>query len=78
MLLWIDGENWVSMRLQEDSTKMHRVTAAALFFLNITTVTIGAAPSPLETGGDLEQVTSLHAAVLKFLLQTAATCNGVL
>lgn len=35
---------------------MHKVTAAALFFLHLPTVTIGTAPSPLETGGDLEQV----------------------
>lgn len=43
---------------------MQRVTAAALFFLNISTVTIGASPSPLETGGDLEQVqTHLHGAL---------------
>ena len=34
---------------------MRKVTAAALFFLQLPTVTIGSAPSPLETGGDLEQ-----------------------
>ena len=50
---------------QEDSTKMRKVTAAALFFLQLPTATIGSAPSPLETGGDLEQA-------------RAPQCDGVL
>jgi hypothetical protein len=43
---------------------MRKVTAAALFFLHLPTVTIGSAPSPLETGGDLEQARARYGARL--------------
>lgn len=51
---------------------MRKVTAAALFFLQLPTVTIGSAPSPLETGGDLEQARAPLEVVEQWRLSAAA------
>lgn len=61
-----------STHAQEDSTRMRKVTAAALFFLQLPTVTIGSAPSPLETGGDLEQARARHGGLVHGQLSAAA------